>query len=448
MTKMKTRYLIKNGALLLLAMFLNSCEKWIDPAINIDPNSVVDVPYNLLLPSIEVNLGFELGGLDVRGITGMWVQYVSGQARQAATMGKNYNLKESDVTNIWYTLYSVAMMDLTVFIQKTGDANPQARGAGKVLMAYSLGTATDLFGDVPYTEAFKGNANLKPKYDTQESIYAVINNLLTEAISDLSTPNSLNAIPFGSGSNDLIYNGNSSKWIAAAHSLRARYAMHLSNKSSADYASILADCAAGIAGNDKDFQMPFGTTESNANPLYQFAAQRTDIAPSSAFTTRAAGDPRLEVFQSDGSNFGSYYGSIDSPVPFITYVETLFIEAEAQLRQPVSSHQLANAAYDAAVTASLNKFGITDAAWLTENTSGVLGDRSIKNIIEAKYIALFMQTEAYNDFRRTGYPALIPTAGAAIPVRYPYSSDERLYNASNVPTGITVNSPLWWMSAK
>jgi hypothetical protein len=444
---MKTRYLITTGTILLLAVFISSCKKWIDPAINKDPNSVVDVPYNLLLPSIEVNLGYELGGLDVSGITGMWVQYVSGQARQAATMGKNYNLKESDVTNLWYTLYSVAMMDLTVFTQKTGDANPQARGAGKVLMAYSLGTATDLFGDIPYTEAFKGNANLKPKYDTQESIYTTINNLLTEAIGDLSTPNSSNAIPFGSGSNDLIYNGNTGKWIAAAHSLRARYALHLSNKSSVDYTSILADCAAGIASNDDDFQMPFGTTESNANPLYQFDVQRTDIAPSAAFATRATGDPRLIVFK-EGSNFGTFYGSIDSPVPFITYVETLFIKAETLLRQTASSQTLANAAYDAAVTASLDKFGVTDAKWLINNTSGVLGNRNIKNIIEAKYIALFMQTEAYNDFRRTGYPVLIPTAGAAIPVRYPYSSDERLYNTANVPTGITINSPLWWMSAK
>jgi len=445
---MKNRYLLKLGAILLLALFISSCEKWIDPEINKDPNSVVDVPYNLLLPSIEVNLGYEFGGMDVRGITGMWIQHVSGQARQASTMGKNYNLKESDVVNLWYILYSVSMMDLTVLIQKTGDANPQARGAGKILMAYSLGTATDLFGDIPYTEAFKGNANLKPKYDTQESIYTTINNLLTEAIGDLSTPNSSNAIPFGSGSNDLIYNGNTDKWIAAAHSLRARYAMHLSNKSSVDYTAILADCVAGIASNDDDFQMPFGTTESNANPLYQFDVQRTDIAPSSAFTTRAAGDPRLEVFQDEGSNFGTFYGSIDSPVPFMTYVETLFIEAEAHLRQTVTSHQLANAAYDAAVKASLDKFGITNATWLANNTSGVLGDRSIKNIIEAKYIALFMQTEAYNDFRRTGYPVLVPTAGAAVPARYPYSSDERIYNTANVPTGMTIYSPLWWMSSK
>jgi len=172
------------------------------------------------------------------------------------------------------------------------------------------------------------------------------------------------------------------------------------------------------------------------------------VAPSASFVARAAGDPRLAAFVGGGKNFGLFYGSIGSPVPFISYVETKFIEAEAQLRKASPSQAAANAAYDAAVTASLAKFSVTDATWLTANTSGVLGDRSLQNIIEAKYIALFMQTEAYTDYRRTGWPILTPTAGTSIPVRFPYCTDERLYNTDNVPTGITTDTPLWWMSAK
>jgi hypothetical protein len=444
---MKKRYLIKLGVILLLAIYIGSCKKWIDPTINQDPDSVVDVPYNLMLPSIEANMGYIIGGMDYRGITGMWAQYVSGQARQSATMGKNYNITEADIDNLWNSIYDGCMMNLSIFITKTGDANPQARGAGKVLMAYTLGSATDVWGDIPYTEAFLGNGNLKPKYDTQESIYATINTLLTEGIADLSTDKSANAVPFGSSSNDLIYNGNIPKWIAAAHSLRARYAIHLSNKGSVDYSAILADCAAGITSNANDFQMPFGATESNANPIYEFDVQRTDVAQSATFTTFAEGDPRLAAFQGT-ENFGPFYGSINSPVPFISYVETRFIEAEAQLRQSTPSQSAANAAYDAAVTASLDKFSVTDATWLTDHTSGVLGNRNIQSIIEAKYVALFMQTEGYTDFRRTGFPVLNPTAGAAVPSRYPYATSERLYNTANVPTGITTNTPLWWMPGK
>jgi hypothetical protein len=443
---MKIRHLIKAGIMLLLMVFISSCDKWIDPKLNEDPDSVVDVPYNLLLPSIQANMGYVLGGMDIRGITGMWVQHVAGAARQAATMGKNYKITEADVDNAWSSAYSGFMNDLKLFIDKTGNENPQARGVGKVLLAYAIGTVSDLWGDVPYSEAFQGNAALKPKYDTQESIYAAISTLLTEAIADLSTANADNAIPLSSAANDIIYNGNKTKWIAAAHSLKARYALHLSNVATVDYSAVLADCAAGITDNANDFAVPFGTTESNANPIYEFDVQRTDVAPSDNFAAFAAADPRLAVF-TDG-NFGSYYGSINSPVPFITFVETKFIEAEAQLRKSSPSAADANAAYDAAVTASLAKFGVTDATWLTANTSGVLGDRNIQNIIEAKYIALFMQVEAYNDFRRTGFPVLVPTAGAAVPVRYPYATSERLYNADNVPTGVTIDSPVWWMGTK
>ncbi len=443
---MKNRYLIKLGTILLLAVFISSCEKWIDPKINEDPDSVVDVPYNLLLPGIEVNLGYVLGGMDVRGITGMWAQYVSGQARQAQTMGKNYNLTEADVANLWGSEYQGSMMDLTVFISKTGDENAQARGAGKVLMAYALGSMTDLFGDIPYTEAFKGNDALKPVYDSQQSIYGSINTLLTEGIADLSTASVDNAVPLGSGSNDIIYNGNVAKWIAAAHSLRARYAMHLTNKGSVDYNAVIADCAAGISSNANDFQMPFANSQTNANPLFEFDDQRGDVAPSTTFATFAEGDPRLDVFVGGDHSFGSFYGAIDSPVPFISYVETLFLQAEAQFR--LNSQSAANTSYDAAVTASLAKFGVTDDTWLTDNTTGTLGNRTLQNIIEAKYIAMFMQVEGFTDWRRTGYPVLNPTAGADIPVRYPYSTDERLYNSDNVPTGITVFTPLWWMSSK
>jgi len=445
---MKNRYLKKLGTILLLAVFISSCEKWIDPKINIDPDSALDAHFNLLLPAIQVDLGYVIGGMDIRGVAGMWVQHVSGQARQAATMGKNYNLTEADVNNAWNSLYNGSMMDIKIYLEKTGTENPQARGLGKIHMAMALGQATDLWGDIPYSEAFLGNANLKPKYDTQQSIYSVINTLLTEALADLGTANSENLFPLGSTSNDLIYNGNIPKWIAAAHSLRARYALHLSKKGTVDYDAVLADCAAGISSNANDLQLVFGTTESNANPLYEFDIQRGDVSASASFAARAAGDPRLAAFVGGGKNFGLFYGSIGSPVPFMTYVETQFIVAEAQLRKASFSQALANTAYDAAVTASLAKFSITDAAWLTAHTTGVLGNRSLQNIIEAKYIALFMQTEAYTDYRRTGWPVLVPTAGATVPVRFPYCTDERLYNSDNVPKGITIASALWWMTAK
>lgn len=441
---MKTNNLIKHGAVILITLFIISCDKWIDPAINENPDEISDVPYNLLLPAIEVDLSYNIGGFLISTVPAMWMQYLYGQERQAATIGKNYLITETDVEGSWEIFYTESLMDMSIYIEKTGDANRQARGVGKVLMALGLGHITDLWGDIPYSEAFKGNNDLNPAYDSQESIYNTIKILLTEAIEDLSTPDSENEITLGTWSNDLIYDGAPEKWIAAAHSLRARYAIHLSKKGTVDYSAVLSDCSAGISGNENDLQMPFGDNESNANPRYQYDVQRGDVSPSLSFDAFASGDPRLEVFADGPGNFGSFYGMMNSPVPLMTYVETKFIEAEAYLRREPPSRALANNAYDAAVTASLEKFGIDDPSWLTDNTSGALGDISLQNIIEAKYIALFLQLEAYNDYRRTGWPVLNPTAGNAIPSRFPYCANERLYNTENVPAGLSLNSPVWW----
>jgi hypothetical protein len=66
-------------------------------------------------------------------------------------------------------------MDLSIYLEKTGDLNPQARGVGKVLMAAGLGQITDLWGDIPFSEALRGNKNTRPKYDSQDTIYLTIN---------------------------------------------------------------------------------------------------------------------------------------------------------------------------------------------------------------------------------------------------------------------------------
>ncbi|MNR57213.1 hypothetical protein D3C85_1779400 [compost metagenome] len=54
--------------------------------------------------------------------------------------------------------------------------------------------------------------------------------------------------------------------------------------------------------------------------------------------------------------------------------------------------------------------------------------------------------EPYNDYRRTGFPALIPNQNSntkLIPVRLPIPSDERQYNP-NATVVSNVTSHLWW----
>lgn len=93
----------------------------------------------------------------------------------------------------------------------------------RILKAYSSIRMTDLFGDMPYSEAGLGIE--QPLYDSQKDIYYDVFKELTEAVdvlnSNLLGQNNL-------GASDFIYGGCFNKWIKFANSLRLRYAIRLS----------------------------------------------------------------------------------------------------------------------------------------------------------------------------------------------------------------------------
>jgi len=436
----------------MVTLLFTSCEKWIDPEINKDPDNVTDVPTNLLLPGTLGNMAYTLGGINVAAIGAMWCQQMRGADRQFIAM-YNYNVKEENVANTWDSFYPDILMNLQVILEKS-ENTPHFAGVAKVLTAIALGNCTNLFGDIPYTEAFQGNENLTPKYDSQEQIFNTIITLLGEGITDLQRPDLDNEVPL---QGDMVYGNDVSAWLKLAHTLRARYNLNLSEVSSPDWSSILSDLGNGLADNADDCEFFFGNSPSEANPLYNFNNDRSGyVLANIVFKDMLAADsiadgtvdPRYAVFaddaveNSDGLVFGTAYGSINSPVIFGSYVEAKFIEAEAHLRKSSPDQAAADAAYNAAVSASLAKFGVSDANW--EATYASLSGITLEQIGVAKYKALFMQPEAYTNFRRTGYPVLVPVAGNEIPSRLPYPTDERLYNKENRPD-VTIFTKMWWM---
>ena len=93
----------------------------------------------------------------------------------------------------------------------------------RITVAFGTIGMTDLFGDIPYSEA--GTGNTAPKYDTQKDIYYDVFNELTEA-SNILKQNLTGQENIGEN-NDLIYAGDLQKWIKFANSLRLRYALRL-----------------------------------------------------------------------------------------------------------------------------------------------------------------------------------------------------------------------------
>jgi hypothetical protein len=448
---------------IFIALLSGSCEKWIDPSMNVDPNNPADVSLAQLLAPVEVNLAYITGG-ELARFDCSWMQQLAGLQSQAYDVDV-YNLSESDVNNDWsYNLYEPGMINTKIMMTKAAaNSSPHYAGVAKILMAYHLGVTTDHWGDIPYSDALKGAENhFKSTYDTQQTIYTTIFTLLNEAITDLNAASSV----YDPGAEDIIYSGDLGKWKKTAYALKARYSLHLSERNgSTAYSDALAAVANAYTSNDDDFKLVFGTAFSNSNPIYQSEQKRTGYySANSTYMNmlNATADPRRDVYftgttgsisgvpNPSAASIGPGYASADSPVYLISYAEIKFIEAEARYKLNAAD-PLAVAAYNEGLKASLQREGVYgDGTWYNAHKIDA-ASITIGNIINQKYLSSFLQVETWTDWRRTGFPVLTLATGAMtneIPRRYPYPQDERLYNSENMPAGLTITNHVWWDATK
>lgn len=451
---MKTKILSLMVVIGLIIM-VSGCN-WIDSNINVDPTAPNTAPYSSILPTTQVGMAYVFGG-DYYRFTSLFTQHHYGTSRQHQSL-YNLNLQESDLDNAWNTMYAGPLMDLNKIIKDAkADGSNYYVGISMIMTAVGLGNTSDLFGDIPYSYAFQGNGNLQPAYDTQEKIYTTIQSLLYEAITYLSKTE---RGPFVPGTDDLIYGGDVNKWIKAAWSLKARYALHIK-----DYANALDFAGKGFESSADNMLLYFGSSETQANPFYQFMQQRGDISMGVKIMELMGNfkDPRIMSYTSQDSLYDTsvlpdgFYTKIDAPVPFMTYAELKFIQAECYLHN--GTRDLAYKAYEDGIKANIMFYGL-DAQTADDyfaNTDVGVGESNLtlENIINQKYIALYEQMETWTDWRRTGFPTLALPTGAVIQNivrRMIYPQSERLYNGANLKQadGYTettqdfIQSKMWW----
>src|SRR2546430_8374945 len=128
------------------------------------------------------------------------------------------------------------------------DALPQDQKAsyevylhlGKIVNAFATARTTDLWGDMPYSEAFTARQttgrNLFPKFDTQESVYDAILKDLNDASDGLRT---LAVVHPALAKQDLLLKGDVLGWRRFANSVRLRLAMRLSGAAPAEAPAIV-----------------------------------------------------------------------------------------------------------------------------------------------------------------------------------------------------------------
>ena len=440
------------------ALFMGGCD-FVNEEINIDPNKPTDVSMELLLPPTQTAYAFVAGG-DFGRFATIWSQQHAGVERQHAGY-EVYLVKEGDVNGGWTTMYADVLNELSIILTKADEtSSPHYAGVAKVMTAASLGMLVDLFGDIPYTQALQGATNLTPTYDNANDVYTTIQTLLDESITDLAN----GASNFSPGNDDLIYGGDLALWTAAARTLKARYHLHLSAVDGAAHASALADIDAGaITSNASSAMIPF--EGGNPGPWFLFEVDRGDVVMSGTLIDMMnnISDPRLAVYATQNdvgvyagaapgmpdnspgiSRFGSLYASAASSIAFVSYAEAKFIEAEAAFETGDMARSAT--AHNEAITASLDAAGVSDTAFLAAEASETMGTITLEKILTHKYIALYSQLEVYNDLRRTGIPALSPSANSNasnIATRFPYPGDERRFNI-NMPQGVTVFDKIFW----
>ncbi len=449
-----------------MLIFTSGCEKYID-GYDISPNDPTQVTPALLLSTIEVSTFATLNG-GVNRASSVFTQQLEGTDGQMIDVA-NYVLLEGDNVNEWNSIYTDCIVEANTLIEMAGVENPYYVGIAKVIKAMNLGVLTDSWGDVPNREAglgIQGEQSYSPHFDTQEIVYQDIQTLLSDAIVLLKKNVAENKLV--PQNDDFIFNGDVAKWVNTSWILKARYANRLSKKDAIGSADKVLEYLANLDANATDAMAVFGSNSSELNPWYAFANERgTYIRMGKYFVDLLAGmaDPRLQFFcglDEAGGISGAATGSEDvaaspigpvyndnlMPLPLVTLVESKFLMAEAQFRK--SNADGAAQALNAAIKASVLQItGSDDAAFYLAQASETASSVTLSKIMTHKYVAMFLQLENYNDWRRTGIPALTPNSGAnvvnngLIPVRFPTPQDERINNP-NATVVSDINSPVWW----
>jgi hypothetical protein len=458
---MKTKFLLVPSLLLVFSLLFHSCDL---EETNVNPNNPISVPPSVMLPFAQEAIA-RLSCGTTQVMSGIFMQYYLGVDNHPIQV-QQYILNESlYVEWNWNDYYDGPMINLRIMIdQAEKEQSYYYAGIGKVLLANCLGNVTSLYGDVPYRESLQGSVNRNPVFDPQKDTYEAIQQLLDDGIADLQK------IYAGSkpAADDIIFGGNTAKWIQSAYALKARYYLHLSKRAlelGYNPAQKALDAAANaMKSADGDMVYHFGFSASEYNPFYSYTLLLNYILPNPSFTNLMLqlNDPRRSFFYKkkfgEATLNGLYYTSSNSPVPLMTYYELKFIEAEARLRLNVND-PLAQTALQDAVRANIKKItgtATTDATitnYLNANaklSGNFEGD--LKAIITQKYIAMFSSIESWTDYRRTGFPVLVPNEGGdhnqnpggAIPRRFAYPQTERLYNA-NFPSSLpNLQDRFWW----
>jgi hypothetical protein len=452
---------------ILVTFIVASCSDSDFEELNTNPNSPVVVPSsNLLTDAIRISANSLYSTGNGGDMGSCWSQQ---WAKVQYNDEARYSPRQTSISGIWDTFYEILISDAkTAQDLAVGEENVAVQGAALTLQAYGYAHLTDLFGNIPVTQAMRADEGIfAPEYDAQSVVYDSIFAMLDRADALLAS---------GSGainpSFDILYAGDASKWRKFANSLKFRVAMRMSGVREAEAGTILAGLMSRpmFTSSDDEAKLVYLEAQPNANPMYESivfgAREEYKVSDVLVSTLEGLGDPRLSVYvapNSEGvfrgkpagiqdvpsdlynyenvSGIGAFYLRPEAPAYFVSYGELLLLMAEAADRGLISAS--AADLYNAGVAESMAASGVSSGvdAYIAANPF------SSESIQLQKWLTLFSQgMESWTEWRRTGIPNLTPAIDAnpavgEIPSRLTYPATEQTTNIANYLDAVAAQGP-------
>jgi len=479
------KYIVKVFLATVFMLVLVACTDDFEE-MNTDPNAMTQVPYSSLVSNSQNSIARTYNPV-LNGVVS-WSRYnvrnVYVHDDRYATTGANTN----------FNYYSGHLKDLQVAMDMATEAEDDNwLAVTKILTAYAYQNITDWFGDVPYSEALMGdnpeNPTIFPKYDSQQSIYA-------DLIVQLKAANSMINVEEDIGSADIMFEGDMMMWKRFANSLLLRIYMRMSRIDPGTAQSGIEE----IAGNTASYPVIDDVTNAAfkywlaedavyRSPYYLIPGQEDKEENVTAeflvdFMKLRNDTVRLGVYAEPAVESGEYVGlplgtlgqtipdlsimgiaefsSDDSPTRMMRYSEVLFIYAEAALNG-WNVGMTAEEAYNAAIQASFDEYGIEIGDYLSEPNVDFNGGSDQRELIgDQKWCALYPDgNQGWAEIRRTGYPVYCATTepveslhpGLGVILRQPYPHGEAIDNPDALEAALAAQpgiinekfgAGVWW----
>lgn len=441
--------------LIVVGLLGSSCSDFLD--VNKDPNNPTDVNPDLILP---VGLNYTANYVqEDRGLShlGNMLMYSFGESFGYSWYGTEF--KYAVTSNFYSSLWNDAYSDALKQYEDLLDSSKRYgyyKAIGLIMEAYHFQILVDLYGDIPYSEALKRAGNTTPSYDKGAAVYDSLLVDLTKAVELIQSTKQLEReIEVSEGNGDSVFDGNMTKWIRFAHTIKVRILSRVSGVAGSVNININQELATikasgiGFIKDDVTINPGYMKEVDKQNPFWaDFGWDPTGTPTGTHRATTATqfvlnyfsntNDPRIDyIFEKPEtghkgvnqgfpnnskakapdkvSNIGpGLLKSYDMGSVIFTLAEHKFNMAELALAG-YNVNKGPKQYYQAGVEASFAYLGVDNAAsaaanYLSQNIENVSWSASTNKldaIMTQQWIATMGLTaaQAWFDYNRTGYPS-------------------------------------------